>query len=93
MLVKVDPDVEVRISRNNYVNAFDADGQASAIAWWSSTVPDSKVHGDNMGSIWGQRDPGGPHVGPMDFAIWGGMAYIVYTRSCLPQRIKTTCAL
>ena len=26
--------------------------------------PDSKVHGANMGPIWGQQDPGGPHVGP-----------------------------
>ena len=23
-----------------------------------------------MGSIWGLQDPGGPHVGPMNFAIW-----------------------
>ena len=35
------------------------------------TVPDSKVHGANMGSIWGRQDPGGPHVGPMNLAIWG----------------------
>ena len=34
-------------------------------------VPDSKVHGANMGPIWGQQDPGGPHVGPINFAIWG----------------------
>ena len=27
-------------------------------------IPDSKVHGANMGPIWGRRDPGGPHVGP-----------------------------
>ena len=27
-------------------------------------VPDSKVHGANMGPIWGQQDPDGPHVGP-----------------------------
>ena len=33
-------------------------------------TPDSKVHGDNMGPIWGRQDPGGPHVGPMNFAIW-----------------------
>ena len=32
--------------------------------------PDSKVHGANMGPIWGQQDPGGPHVGPTNFAIW-----------------------
>ena len=32
--------------------------------------PDSKVYGANMGPIWGRQDPGGPHVGPMNFAIW-----------------------
>ena len=31
---------------------------------------DSKVHGANMGSIWGRQDPGGSHVGPIHFAIW-----------------------
>ena len=31
---------------------------------------DSKVHGANMGPIWGRQDPGGPHVSPMNFAIW-----------------------
>ena len=35
--------------------------------------PDSKVHGANMGPIWGRQDPGGPHVGPMNFAIWVGV--------------------
>ena len=32
--------------------------------------PDSKVHEANMGPIWGRQDPGGPQVGPMNFAIW-----------------------
>ena len=32
---------------------------------------DSKVYGDNMGPIWGRQDPGGLHVGPMNFVIWG----------------------
>ena len=32
--------------------------------------PDSKVHEANMGPIWGRHDPGGPHIGPMKFAIW-----------------------
>ena len=31
--------------------------------------PDSKVHGANMRFIWGRRDQGGPHVGPMNLAI------------------------
>ena len=33
-------------------------------------IPASKVDGANMGSIWGRQDPGGLHVGPMNFAIW-----------------------
>ena len=32
--------------------------------------PDSKVHGADMGPIWGRQDPGGHHIGPMNFAIW-----------------------
>ena len=41
--------------------------------------PDSKVHGANMGSIWGRQDPGGSHVGPMNFAIWACMHVYVYS--------------
>ena len=33
-------------------------------------VPDIKAYEANMGPIWGRQDPGGPHVGPMNFAIW-----------------------
>ena len=33
-------------------------------------IPDSKVHVANMGPIWGRQDPGGPHVGPVNFALW-----------------------
>ena len=33
-------------------------------------IPESKVHGANMGPIWGRQGPGGPHVGPMNFATW-----------------------
>ena len=48
-----------------------------------STIPDSKVHGANMGRIWGQQDPGGPHVGPMNVVIWdtiglGHSCYLTY---------------
>ena len=38
---------------------------------FSTNAPDNKIHGANMGLIWGRQDPGGPHVGPMNFAIWG----------------------
>ena len=33
------------------------------------TVPDSKVHGANMGPTWVLSAPDGPHVGPMNLAI------------------------
>ena len=39
----------------------------------SNHYPESKVHGANMGPIWGRQDPGGPHVGSMNFAIWVGL--------------------
>ena len=42
------------------------------------SVPDSKVHGANMGSIWGRQDPGGPHVDPMKVAIRGEAPLIIY---------------
>ena len=38
--------------------------------------PDRKVHGANMGPIWDRQDPGEPHVGPMNFAIWAGIPFI-----------------
>ena len=33
-------------------------------------IPDSKVHVANTGPIWGRQDPGGAHVGLMNFALW-----------------------
>ena len=36
---------------------------------WEDISPDSKVHGANMGSIWGRQDPGGPHGGPVNYVI------------------------
>ena len=32
-------------------------------------IPDSKVHGANMGPTWVLSAPDGPHVGPMNLAI------------------------
>ena len=36
-------------------------------------IPDSKVHGSNMGPTWGRQDRGGPHVAP--WTLLSGMAY------------------
>ena len=44
--------------------------QRNIIALIIVVFPDSKVHGASMGPIWDRQDPGGPHVGPMNFAIW-----------------------
>ena len=41
--------------------------------WHEITVEryhDSKVHGTNIGYTWVLSSPGGPHVGPMNLAIW-----------------------
>ena len=43
------------------------------------STPDSKVLGANMGPIWGRQDPCGPHVGPMNLAIWDSNQYIQYS--------------
>ena len=40
-------------------------------------IPDSKIRGASMGPIWDRQDPGGPHVGPMNFVIWDVMWYDV----------------
>ena len=39
--------------------------------------PDRKVHGANMGPIWGRQDPGAPHVGPMNFAEHGPNVHVI----------------
>ena len=41
-----------------------------SISHLNVNTPDSNVHGANMGPIWGRQEPGGPHVGPMNFPIW-----------------------
>ena len=38
-------------------------------------TPESNVHGANMGPIWDRQDPGGSHVGPMNFGIWDPLPY------------------
>ena len=38
-----------------------------------------------MGPIWGRKDPGGPHVGPMNFAIW-----VVFSNDVYDRRTRVT---
>ena len=51
--------------------------RATALVFPRDIDPDSKVHGVNMGPIWGRQDPGGPHVGSMNFAIWVKLVFNV----------------
>ena len=39
---------------------------------------EGKVNGANMGPIWGRQDSGGPHIGPMNIAIWIHKEHQVY---------------
>ena len=52
------------------VNVMIADDLVTQGDRVSAAIPDSKAHGTNMGPIWGRQGPGGPHVGPMNIAIW-----------------------
>ena len=38
--------------------------------YYNLDFPDSKVYGTNMGPTWERQNPCGPHVGPMNLAIW-----------------------
>ena len=49
------------------------------------------AHVANMGPIWGRQDPDGPHVGPMNFAIWEVIMYWVhalYLKHCDWKQIQ-----
>ena len=45
---------------------------------YNITNPDSKVRGANIGPIWGRQDPDGPHVGPMNFALWEVLPWLLH---------------
>ena len=44
---------------------------------FNSHSPDSKVHGANIRPIRVRQDPGGTHVGPVNFVIWVCIPVIV----------------
>ena len=53
----------------------------------TNPVPDSKVHGANMGPIWGRQDPGGSHVGPWNFAIRGCKNVTLAVSFCCTDKV------
>ena len=49
-------------------------------------IPDSKVHGANIGPTWVLSAPDGPHVGPMNLAIRDALVYWgIYTSGVLDE--------
>ena len=40
-----------------------------------------------MGPIWCRQDPGGPHVGPMSFAIWEGLGTFFINRTSIFKQL------
>ena len=56
------------------------------VAKWLGGIPDSKVHRANMGPIWGRQDPGGPHIGPMNFSIWAAKSH--FLNQCWERPMK-----
>ena len=64
------------------------------IYWFFKTiryVPDSKVHGTNMGPTWARQDPGRPHVGPINFAIWDVKCFVItaWCKQLIHQQVKS----
>ena len=51
--------------------------------------PDSKVHGANMGPIWGRQDPGGSYVGPNELCYLDMQGYCWCLGSNNGQRISS----
>ena len=55
-------------------------------------LPNTKVHGAIIGPIWGRQDPGGPHVGPMNLAIWAFIGtHFLYLGGEDGQRLVQSC--
>ena len=62
---------------------------AERTAWWPLiAIPESKVHGTNVGPSWGRQDQGGPHVGPMNFAIWDAPICLHHDDEALSLRLR-----
>ena len=62
--------IAINAIHNAYWKEFNYSAVSALRLGRKFKYPDSKVHGVNMGPIWGRQDPGGPHVGPVNFAIW-----------------------
>ena len=67
----------------NIVDEYSVSSRFNDEKHWK--YPGSKVHGANMGPTWVLSAPDGPHVDPMNLAMWVGLSH---WHPCLMQ---TTC--
>ena len=56
--------------------------------WVAERSNHSKVHGVNMGTIWGRQDPGGPHVDRVNFAVWVFMKALADTHFIIQNSLS-----
>ena len=76
--------IEFNFAKTSSVNCFAVSGMIGKSAVHPETyycmhnIPDSKVHGTNIGLTWVMSAPDGPHVGPMKLAIRNTIYYILY---------------
>ena len=77
-------------THGNHKLVFLIDTHYSALIWlrishnWilKRNIPDSKVHGANMGPIGGRQDPGGSHVGPRIYLGCTWKLNLFYEQDC-----------
>ena len=48
----------------NFLTRFKVNCLSGFLQLIADSYPDSKIHGTNMGPIWGRQGPGGPMLGP-----------------------------
>ena len=66
---------ELAMPQSQWIHASKRAHNVAAL----SQLPDSKVHGANMGPIWVLSAPDGPHGGPMNLAIREHILYNMHT--------------
>ena len=90
------PESYISLYEDNYSQRWHSDG-AGVYTYhkvgFNTDVgqhPYSKVNGANMGPIWGRQDPGGPHVGPMNFAVWASCSVLMNMTSIAQRKTMIT---